>query len=176
MQRVRPLNILLIVLFAFQSAANGQQVRQGPTATRAPAQTVPTTHAPPQTPATHAPAQATKSEEAAAVERRREAFEIVWRTVKENHFDPTFGGVDWDAVRAEFAPLVARAQSDRELHALLQQMLNRLGQSHFNIIPPESIPSTDEDEAEDDGPDSGDTGAGAIEKRHRRGSLELAER
>src|SRR5207248_9074772 len=137
MPRVRPLNILLIVLFAFQSAASGQQVRQGPT-TPSPMQTVPTTPAPTQTPAT--PAQATKSEEAAAVERRREAFEIVWQTVKENHFDPTFGGVDWDAVRAEFAPLVARAQSDRELHALLQQMLNRLGPSHFNIIPPESLP------------------------------------
>ena len=105
MQRVRPLKILLIVLFALQSAANGQQVRQGPT----------TTPAPSQTPATPAPAQASKSEEAAAVERRREAFEIVWRTVKENHFDPTFGGVDWDAVHEEFAPLVGRAHSDHEI-------------------------------------------------------------
>src|SRR5947209_1533185 len=161
MQRVRPLNILLIVLFAFQSAANGQQVRQGPTTTPAPSQTL----------TTPAPAQVAKSEEAAAVERRSEAFEIVWRTVKENHFDPTFGGVDWDAVRAEFAPLVERAASDRELHALLQQMLNRLGQSHFNIITPESIPSTDgeHDEREDGG------GESAGKRQHRPGSLSMAE-
>jgi carboxyl-terminal processing protease len=103
-----------------------------------------------------------------------EAFEIVWRTVKENHFDPTFGGTDWDAVRSEFAPLVERAGSDRELHALLQQMLNRLGQSHFNIIPPESIPSTDGEDADDDA--SKDGGVAPGEKRQRRpGSLTMAE-
>src|SRR5436305_14194934 len=105
MQRVRPLNILLIALFAFQSVANGQQAQQTPTT---------------------APPQASKPVDVSAVERRRESFEIVWRTVEENHFDPTFGGVDWNAVHAEFAPRVERAQSDRELHLLLQQMLNRL--------------------------------------------------
>ena len=30
---------------------------------------------------------------------RQESFDKVWRTVKEKHFDPTFGGVDWDKVR-----------------------------------------------------------------------------
>ncbi|HEX8116011.1 MAG TPA: S41 family peptidase, partial [Pyrinomonadaceae bacterium] len=45
--------------------------------------------------------------------------------------------------RLEFEPRVAAAHTDRELHTLLQQMLNRLGRSHFNIIPPEAIPSTD---------------------------------
>ncbi|HYE15433.1 MAG TPA: S41 family peptidase [Pyrinomonadaceae bacterium] len=82
-------------------------------------------------------------------ERRRETFEIVWQTVRDHHFDPTFGGVNWDAVRAEFSPRVGRAQSDGELHRLLQEMLNRLGQSHFNIVPPEAIPALGgEDDAE----------------------------
>lgn len=89
-------------------------------------------------------------------DRRREAFEIVWRTVKETHFDPTFGGLDWDAVRTEFAPRAAAARTDAELHWLLQQMLNRLGQSHFTIIPPESIPPPPADEDEDEGDDEGD--------------------
>jgi carboxyl-terminal processing protease len=157
MQRVRPLNILLIALFAFQSVANGQQAQQTPTI------------APPQI----LKPEASKPIDVSAVERRRESFEIVWRTVEENHFDPTFGGVDWNAVHAEFAPRVERAQSDRELHLLLQQMLNRLGQSHFNIIPPESIPSTDDKEP-DDGPDSGGD-APDISKHHVRGNLDLAE-
>ncbi|HEV2705303.1 MAG TPA: S41 family peptidase [Pyrinomonadaceae bacterium] len=85
--------------------------------------------------------------------RRLEAFQLVWQTVKDYHFDPTFGGVDWDAVRAEFAPRVERTRTDRELHFLLQEMLNRLGQSHFNIVPPESIPaalSAETDETDDD--------------------------
>jgi carboxyl-terminal processing protease len=92
--------------------------------------------------------------------RRLETFEIVWRTVKEQHFDPTFGGLDWDAVRAEFAPRVERARTDRELHVLLQQMINRIGQSHFVIIPPESIPEVpaDGDDADEEG-DEGDVAA-----------------
>lgn len=83
-----------------------------------------------------------------AGQRRREAFELVWRTVKELHYDPTFGGLDWDAVKTEFAPRAEAARTDWELHRLLQEMLNRLGQSHFNVIPPESIPSVEDAEAE----------------------------
>jgi carboxyl-terminal processing protease len=86
--------------------------------------------------------------------RRRDAFEIVWRAVKDYHFDPTYGGVDWDAVHAEFAPRVARTVSDRELHLLLQEMLNRLGRSHFVIIPPESIPAFAPEESDADEPDT----------------------
>lgn len=72
-------------------------------------------------------------------EVRREAFEIVWRTVKEKHFDPTFGGVDWDQVRRLYEPRVAALKSDSELYQLLQRMLGELHQSHFGIIPPEAI-------------------------------------
>lgn len=72
-------------------------------------------------------------------DRRQETFDIVWRAVKDKHFDPTFGGVDWDKVREQYAPRVAKVKSDDELYTLLQQMLGELGQSHFNIIPPEAI-------------------------------------
>lgn len=75
----------------------------------------------------------------ASADQRQEAFDIVWRTVKEKHFDPTFGGVDWDKVRERYAPRVATLANDKQLYALLQQMLEELGQSHFNIIPPEAI-------------------------------------
>lgn len=74
-----------------------------------------------------------------ATDVRQETFDIVWRTVKEKHFDPTFGGVDWDKVRAEYAPRMADVHSDHELYVLLQQMLDELHQSHFGIIPPEAI-------------------------------------
>ena len=74
-----------------------------------------------------------------SADRRQESFDIVWRAVKEKHFDPTFGGVDWDKVREKYAPRVAGLKSDQELYVLLQQMLGELGQSHFNIIPPEAV-------------------------------------
>ena len=80
--------------------------------------------------------QATPSE----AEKRRESFEIVWSTVKESFYDPTFGGVDWDKVYERYSPRVIKAGSDEEFHLLLQEMLNELRQSHFLIIPSESIP------------------------------------
>lgn len=76
---------------------------------------------------------------AAAGDARTESFNIVWQTVKEKHFDPTFGGVDWDKVREKYAPRVAAVKSDDELYQLLQQMLGELHQSHFAIIPPEAV-------------------------------------
>jgi C-terminal processing protease CtpA/Prc len=74
-----------------------------------------------------------------AAELRREAFEKVWRTVKEKHFDPSFGGVDWDRVRERYAPRLSEIKTDRELYELLQQMLDELKQSHFSIIAPEAV-------------------------------------
>ena len=75
-----------------------------------------------------------------ARERREKTFQLVWQTVKNEHFDPTLGGVNWDAVRVRYAPRVSRVSSDQELHYLLQTMLNELPQSHFTIVPPERIP------------------------------------
>ena len=75
-----------------------------------------------------------------ARERREKTFEMVWRTVYEENFDPTFGGVNWVAVYSRYQPLATRAPSDVELHILLQRMLNEIPQSHFAIIPPDKIP------------------------------------
>ncbi len=68
-----------------------------------------------------------------------QCFEIVWRTVKEKHFDPTLGGVDWDKVREQYAPRVKEVKSDQELYTLLQKMLDELKQSHFRILSPEAV-------------------------------------
>ena len=70
---------------------------------------------------------------------RQETFDIVWRTVKEKHFDPEHGGVDWDKVREQYLPRASAAKSDSEFYAVLRQMLGELQQSHFNIIPPKLL-------------------------------------
>jgi carboxyl-terminal processing protease len=75
----------------------------------------------------------------------------VWRTVKEKHFDPTFGGVDWDKVREQYAPRAAAVKSDAELYQLLQQMLGELHQSHFAIIPPEAAAPAESKESQEGG-------------------------
>lgn len=62
-------------------------------------------------------------------------FDRAWELVYETHFDPTFNGVDWVAVRDELRPQAAQATTRREIRSVMQDMLNRLGQSHFGIIP-----------------------------------------
>jgi carboxyl-terminal processing protease len=62
-------------------------------------------------------------------------FDAAWTEVRDRHFDPTLNGVDWDAVRDELRPRAVRAGTTDELRGILRDMLGRLGQSHFAIIP-----------------------------------------
>ena len=75
-----------------------------------------------------------------------QSIDVVWQTVKDNHFDPTLGGVDWDAVRDELRPKVEAAETVVEARAVLREMLARLKQTHFEIMAP--------DGHEDDDPSS----------------------
>ena len=84
-------------------------------------------------------------------------FDAAWQLVYDTHFDTNFNGVDWVAVRDELRPKAANAQSRGELRGIMQDMLSRLGQSHFGIIPadaaePDTQPSdSDHEEAHADG-------------------------
>ncbi|MGH9871227.1 MAG: S41 family peptidase [Pyrinomonadaceae bacterium] len=95
----------------------------------------------------------------ADLSKRQEAFQIVWQTVNDVFYDPKFGGVNWAQVRERYQPQVAKVSNDRDFHLLLQQMLNELHQSHFMVVPRESIPkirATEEraDKETDDSDDS----------------------
>ncbi|HVL67844.1 MAG TPA: hypothetical protein VM364_11325, partial [Vicinamibacterales bacterium] len=64
-----------------------------------------------------------------------ETFDAVWTIVRDTHFDRTLNGVDWNAAREEFRPKAAAAATTAELRQILHEMLGRLGQSHFSVIP-----------------------------------------
>ena len=64
-----------------------------------------------------------------------QSFEYVWRTIRDTHWDPNFGGVDWQAVHNELRPKMDEATTMAKARALMQDMLRRLNQSHFAIIP-----------------------------------------
>ena len=83
---------------------------------------------------TAAVAVAKPAEDTAAL--RLETFNKVWNTVNEKHYDPTFGGVDWRAIRVIYEPKAMSAKSDAEFHGVLRQMLAELKLSHFGILPP----------------------------------------
>lgn len=71
----------------------------------------------------------------ADVPKALETFDATWTIVRDTHFDKTFNGVDWDAVKTEFRPKAAAATTTAELRGVLRSMLARLGQSHFSILP-----------------------------------------
>src|SRR4051794_10276225 len=50
--------------------------------------------------------------------RRQIAFATAWETLNRQYYDKTFGGVDWNKIRAEFTPKVAAAKTDHEFHEL----------------------------------------------------------
>ena len=64
-----------------------------------------------------------------------ETFDAAWRIVHESHFDRNFNGVDWPAVATELRPRAAAARTAGELRGVIREMLGRLGQSHFAVIP-----------------------------------------
>jgi carboxyl-terminal processing protease len=64
-----------------------------------------------------------------------ESFDYVWTTIRDKHFDPELGGLDWEAIRDELRPQVEQAESMSEARAAMREMIARLGQSHFAIIP-----------------------------------------
>ena len=65
---------------------------------------------------------------------RLDTFNKVWNTVNEKHYDPTFNGVDWAKVRADYLPKAQAAKTDEEFHAVLRQMLGELKLSHFGVF------------------------------------------
>lgn len=62
-------------------------------------------------------------------------FADAWRTHRDFLFDRAMRGVDWPAMRAKYAPLVARVSDRAELDDLLAQMIGEVGALHSQIIP-----------------------------------------
>lgn len=72
-----------------------------------------------------------------------ETFDAAWHIVHETHFDTTFNGVDWAALRDTLRPRAERARDTDALRAVILAMLERLGQSHFALIPRETADTLD---------------------------------
>lgn len=70
-----------------------------------------------------------------------ETFDKAWSTIDETHYDPEFNGVDWAALREELRPRAMEAATHDELRSVLGEMLGRLNQSHFSVIPASALPA-----------------------------------
>ena len=61
---------------------------------------------------------------------RIEIFEDVWKTINEQYYDPSFNGVDWQAVHVSYLPKVEATKTDLELYRLLEEMVALLKDAH----------------------------------------------
>ena len=69
------------------------------------------------------------------VQQNLDSFDMVWTTIRDKHWDPALGGLDWDAAGQELRPRVAAAVTMDEARGVMQDLIGRLGQSHFGIFP-----------------------------------------
>ena len=81
------------------------------------------------------PLEYTKSQSLSAKERI-EVFEEVWKTINEKYYNPSFNGVDWNAMRERYRPRVDAVSSDEEFYALLNQMTGELRDAHTRVRSP----------------------------------------
>src|ERR1700730_2374713 len=74
-----------------------------------------------------------------------DSFEKVWTTVRDKHWQTKPGGLDWQAIHDEYRPRVEKAASHDDARAVIQEMIGRLKQSHFAIIPAVVYSALDDD-------------------------------
>jgi carboxyl-terminal processing protease len=63
------------------------------------------------------------------------SFDDAWATIDASLYDPTAGGLDWNAVRVELRPKADAATSLDGVRAVITDMLGRLHRSHFVLLP-----------------------------------------
>lgn len=73
---------------------------------------------------------------------KMEVFEQGWRYLRDNFFDDKFNGVDWNAVRATYEPLVASARTMDETRRLMNMMVGELNASHLGVGGPSGFTAT----------------------------------
>jgi C-terminal processing protease CtpA/Prc len=69
-------------------------------------------------------------------EEKHEVFRQAWSYLNDHFYDPGFHGVNWSAMRAEYAPHVAGARTPDELRRILSLMVGELNASHLGVSAP----------------------------------------
>jgi len=64
-----------------------------------------------------------------------QSFEYVWAVIRDKHWQTKPGGLDWQAIHDEFKPKIEAADNMDAVRAVMSQMLGRLRQTHFGIVP-----------------------------------------
>lgn len=85
------------------------------------------------------------------------SFDQIWTTIRDTHWQKPPAGLDWDAIRAEYRPQVEKAANPDAARAVMQNMLGRLRQTHFGIVPSTIYTSLDTAQGAADEPEGAAT-------------------
>jgi tricorn protease len=64
---------------------------------------------------------------------RKQVFEEAWRVMRNRFYDPKMHGVDWDAAKARYEPLLDYIADVDELHNVIMEMIGEMNASHTGI-------------------------------------------
>ena len=67
------------------------------------------------------------------VAERAYMFEHGWRQIKDKFYKPDFHGIDWDAMKAAYAPKLSSITTNRDLANLMAEMTGELNASHIGV-------------------------------------------
>lgn len=86
------------------------------------------------TPTPPAPAQVDQ----ATTERQLRVFRELWETVRDVYVYPDYRGHNWDAIGERYEGYVRAGLTDADFYALMQALLNELGDDHSAFLDPEA--------------------------------------
>jgi len=66
-------------------------------------------------------------------QEKNAVFRQAWTYMRDGFFDDKFHSIDWDRVRATYAPRIAGAQTPDEMRRLLNLMVGELNASHMGV-------------------------------------------
>ncbi len=78
-----------------------------------------------------------------------QSFEYVWTAIRDKHWQTMPGGLDWQAIHDEYRPKIDAAVSMDATRVILEEMLGRLHQTHFGIVPGELYSNVDGAQSDD---------------------------
>jgi C-terminal processing protease CtpA/Prc len=73
---------------------------------------------------------------------KMEVFEQAWTYMRDQFFDPKYNGVDWNAMRSRYEPLIAGSATADEMRRLLSLMIGELNASHLGATAPPNASQT----------------------------------
>lgn len=67
---------------------------------------------------------------------KMEVFREAWTLLRDHFFDPAFNGVNWEASRERYGPLVAASTTADEMRRIMSLMIGDLNASHLGLTGP----------------------------------------